>query len=138
MPWVGISTAFTAFIAGVVINGITFKFKWQIAVKIMITCVLSFLICSIAINSTGFYFYNYKIGFSTAVIDYVNEVFGTGVGYIGYVAYRMIFKGQIFNCLFNYALCAVLIPLVLNVKMLRGFSPDKQTDKVRKTNYDKP
>lgn len=120
MPWVGLSTAMTAFIAGMIINGVKFKFKGQTAVKIIITCLLSLLICTIAINSTGFYFYNYKMGFSTAVIDYVKKVFGTDVGYIGYVAYRMIFKGQILNCLFNYAVVGITVPLVLNVKVFKG------------------
>lgn len=120
MPWVGLSTAMTAFIAGMIINGVNFKFKGQTAVKIIITCLLSLLICTIAINSTGFYFYNYKMGFSTAVIDYVKKVFGTDVGYIGYVAYRMIFKGQILNCLFNYAVVGITVPLVLNVKVFKG------------------
>lgn len=120
MPWVGLSTAMTAFIAGMIINGVKFKFKGQTAVKIIITCLLSLLICTIAINSTGFYFYNYKMGFSTAVIDYVKKVFGTDVGYIGYVAYRMIFKGQILNCLFNYVVVGITVPLVLNVKVFKG------------------
>ena len=120
MPWVGLSTAMTAFIAGMIINGVKFKFKGQTAVKIVITCLLSLFICTIAINSTGFYFYNYHMGFSTAVIDYVKEVFGTEVGYLGYVAYRMIFKGQILNCLFNYVVVGVLVPLILNVKVFKG------------------
>lgn len=119
MPWVGLSTAVTAFIAGA-INGLKFNFKGRIAVKIIITCLLSLFVCTIAINSTGFYFYNYKMGFSKAVVDYVKKVFGTEVGYLGYVAYRMIFKGQILNCLFNYAIIGIAVPLVLNVKVFKG------------------
>lgn len=120
MPWVGLSTAIIAFISGVVINGINFKFRGNILVKILIVSILTFLVCSIGINSTGFYFYNLKMGFSTAVIDYVNETFGSGVGYSGYIAYRMIFKGQIFNSLVNYALLFIVLPLILKNKFLRG------------------
>lgn len=119
MPWVGISTAMTAFISGIVIYALKFNFKGQLALKIVIICVSSLLLCTVAINSTGFYFYNYKMGFNTKVIDYVKNTFGGGVGYFGYLAYRMIFKGQIFNCLFNYALVGVLVPLVLNIKFIK-------------------
>lgn len=126
MPWVGMSTAVTAFIAGIIINGVNFKFKGNLAVKIVLVCLLSLFVCTIGINSTGFYFYNYKLGFSTAVIDYVKRVFGTNVGYFGYVAYRMIFKGQILNCLFNYALLGALVPLVLKVQLIKKKDDKKE------------
>ena len=120
MPWVGLSTAVTAFIAGVIINGIDFKFKGGVVLKILMVSVASLLICTILINSAGFYFYNYYMGFSTAVIDYVKNLFGTDVTYIGYVFYRLIFKGQIFNCLFNYGLIFAIVPIVLKLKILNG------------------
>ena len=125
MPWVGLSTAVTAFIAGVIVNGFKWKFKGQTALKVILVCLLSLFICTIAINSTGFYFYNYHLGFTEKVINYVKDTFGTNVGYLGYLAYRMIFKGQIFNCLFNYALIGIVVPLVLNVKMFQGKKPEE-------------
>lgn len=118
MPWVGLSTALISFIAGIVVNGIKFNFKGNIFVKLALVSVITFLICSIGINSTGFYFYNLKLGFSDAVMNYVDSTFGTGVGYFGYVAYRMIFKGQMINSVVNYALLFVIVPLIINNKKL--------------------
>ncbi len=116
MFWVGLSTAMCAFIAGVIFYGLKFKFKGGIFVKLALISVISFFICTVGINSTGFYYYNLKMGFSQAVIDYVSQKFGGEVGYFGYVAYRLIFKGQIFNSIFNYALAFIVIPLLMQIK----------------------
>ncbi len=116
MFWVGLSTAVCAFIAGVIFYGLKFNFKGGIYLKIAIISLLSFAVCTVGINSTGFYFYNLGMGFSKPVIDYVSQKFGSGVGYFGYLAYRLIFKGQIYNSIFNYALTFVCIPLILRIK----------------------
>lgn len=120
MPWVGLSTATFALISGVVINGIDWKFKGQLYLKIFIVCLLTFLICTIGINSSGFYIFNKKSGFSTAVIDYVEKTFGGSVSFFGYCCYRLIFKGQIFNSIFNYALAFIFIPILLRVKFFKN------------------
>ena len=119
MPWVGISTGMFAFIAGVIFNGFPSKTKWGIWVKLTIVSLLTFFICTIAINSTGFYFYNKEIGFSTAVVDYIAQRFGGEVAFIGYVLYRLIFKGQIWNSLLNYLLFFLVIPMLKRVKPLK-------------------
>ena len=82
MPWVGLSTGMLAFLGGLIMN-IRLNFKGAVYVKLAAICVLSFLVCTVGINSTGFYFYNRAMGFSTAVVDYVSERFGTGVSYFG-------------------------------------------------------
>ncbi len=126
MAWVGLSTAVTAFISGGIFYGIKFNYKGWLYVKIAVISVLSFFVCTVGINSTGFYLYNYYMGFSQAVIDYVAQKFGTGVGYFGYLVYRLIFKGQIYNSLLNYALCFALVPLIKKIKIFSvNFAEEK-------------
>ena len=127
MPWVGLSMGFVAFLAGLIINGFDFKFKGQLYLKIALSCLLTFIICTIFINSTGFYYYNLKMGFSTAVIEYVASKFGGAVTYWGYVAYRMIFKGQIYNSIFNYALCFAFVPVIRKLKFFNPKKLEKET-----------
>lgn len=128
MPWVGLSMGMVAFFAGLIVNGFDFKFKGQLYLKVALVSVITFVVCSILINSTGFYYYNLKMGFSTAVIEYVASKFGSGVTYWGYVAYRMIFKGQIYNSILNYALCFIFVPVI---KKIKYFNPQvvQNTDK---------
>lgn len=118
MPWIGLSTGMFAFLAGAIFNGFPTTNKWIIRLKLFLICFLSFFICTIAINSTGFYFYNRAMGFSTAVLDYVAERFGGEVSFLGYLFYRLIFKGQIWNSLFNYALLFIAVPALSKVKPL--------------------
>lgn len=116
MFWIGLSTGMFAFISGIVFNYIKIQGKFGLLIKLLIITISTFLICTIGINSTGFYIYNKGMGFSTAVLDYVSKAFGSeSVSFFGYVVYRLIFKGQIFNSIFNYALMFILIPVV-NIK----------------------
>lgn len=118
MPWVGLSTAMFALISGVCVEFLPFHFKGGLALRMALACVLSFLVCTIAINSTGFYYYNLAMGFSTAVEEYATKHFGSGVSYWIYVAYRLFFKGQIWNSLVNYALFFILLPVFTRIKQL--------------------
>lgn len=130
MPWVGLSTGMLAFIAGVIINGVNIKGKGGIYIKLALVCVISFFVCTIGINSTGFYFYNQAMGFSKAVLDYVADKFGGNVSYFAYVAYRLIFKLQIVNCIVNYAVFIAVYPLIMKIKFFHhSDSPtDTETD----------
>ena len=116
MPWVGLSTGMIAFISGFIVNGFDLKVKGQIYIKLTLVFLLSFIVCTVGINSTGFYLYNKKMGFSEAVMNYVATRFGRGTDFIAYLAYRLFFKGQIYNNIFNYAVGFVFIPLVLKSK----------------------
>ena len=58
------------------------------------------------------------MGFSTAVLNYVNEFFGKNVSFIAYVCYRLIFKGQIFNSIFNFALLFIALPALKKAKLI--------------------
>lgn len=118
MPWVGLSTAMLALIAGLIFNLVRFKFKGAVYIKLLLVCLCSFFVCTIAINSTGFYLYNKHLGFSQKVIEFVDAKFGTGVTYWGYVLYRLL-GGQIWNCLVNYALLFALIPMLNAIKPLK-------------------
>ena len=118
MPWVGLSTGVIALLSGLIFNGIHFKFRGSVYVKLFFVCLISFFVCTAGINSTGFYLYNKTMGFSTKVIEFVDKKFGTGVTYWGYVIYRL-FGGQIWNCLLNYALLFAVVPLLNSIKPLR-------------------
>lgn len=119
MPWVALSVSTMAFLAGMIMNCLRFKFRGGLYVKLAIICVLTFFLCTIGINSTGFYFYNKGMGFSTAVIDYVSSRFGNGVTFFGYCCYRMLFKLQILNSIFNYALLFIAVPIITSIKPLK-------------------
>lgn len=121
MPWVGISTAMLSFIAGIVYSFRKNPEKPALYLRFLIICALSFFICTIAINSTGFYFYNKTMGFSTAVLNYVSERFGGKVSYFSYVCYRLIFKMQIFNNIVNYCLLFAFLPAFKRVPLLKDF-----------------
>ncbi len=119
MPWVGLSTGMIAFIAGIIINGVNIKTKGGIYIKLVLVCLISFFVCTIGINSTGFYFYNKAMGFSAAVMDYVAEHFGGNISFFAYVCYRLIFKLQIVNCIANYAVLIAIYPLILKINFLK-------------------
>lgn len=115
MPWVALSTGTFALISGFLFS----KNLNKLVLKIVLLISLSFIICTVLINSTGFYFYNKYMGFSTAVLNYVSNLFGSEkVGYIGYLLYRLIFKLQIVNSVFNYVLFILSIPILKRLKVL--------------------
>ncbi len=116
MFWVGLSTSVCAFIAGLIFYGLKFNFKGGVCVKLSLISLLSFFVCTVGINSTGFYFYNLGMGFSKPVIDYVSQKLGGEVTFIGYVLYRLIFKGQIYNSIVNYALAFLTLPFISRIK----------------------
>ena len=129
MPWVGLSTGMIAFIAGIIINGVNIKAKGGIYIKLILVCVISFFVCTIGINSTGFYFYNKVMGFNAAVMDYVAEHFGGNVSFFAYVCYRLIFKLQIVNCIANYAVLIAIYPLIMKINFFKtGSSGNSDKD----------
>lgn len=102
MPWIGLSMGMVALIAGFIMNGIDFKFKGSVYVKIAIVCIVTFLVCTIAINTTAFW------------IMYNNKK----VPYLAYLVTRLFVQGQIWNSLFNYVLLFLLYPLIVKIKNL--------------------
>ena len=117
MPWVGLSVALMALISGVVFK-IGKNTNLSLILKCGIVTLLTFLLCTVLINSLGFYYYNKAMGFSTAVLEYVSKTFGKEVKFPFYLAYRLIFKGQILNSIFNYLLFYLFIPIAKKLKLI--------------------
>ncbi len=99
-PWIGISMGLVAMISGLTINGIEIKSKFGVYLKIAIVCVWTFLLCTVAINTTMFWVvYNTK-----------------KVPFTAYLFTRLFVQGQIWNSLLNYALLFILYPVILRLK----------------------
>lgn len=99
LPWIGISLGLTAVIAGLVINGLPEGGKGFLFVKIGLVCILTFSICTVAINTTAFWILYSKVDYGTYLIS------------------RLFVQGQIWNSLFNYALLFVIVPIVKKLKL---------------------
>ncbi|MBQ9729242.1 MAG: ECF transporter S component [Clostridia bacterium] len=128
MFWVGLSTATVALIAGWTFTFFRPKIKGLVFVQSAIVCVLSFIVCTVAISSTGFYFYNRVMGFSTAVMDYVALKFGGEVTYFAYVVYRLFFKLQILVNVLNSVLIFLALPL-LKTRLKAVFDDEEEKTK---------
>lgn len=100
MPWIGLSMGMVALISGLVMNCFDFKSKLAMYIKILLVCILTLLVCTIAINTTAFWIvYNTK-----------------KVPYFAYITTRLFVQGQIWNSVFNYVLLFVLYPLIIKTK----------------------
>ncbi len=100
MPWIGISMGVVSLISGLIINGLSFEFKGGIYLKIALVCVSTFLICTVAINTTAFWILYAKVPYFTYLIS------------------RLFVQGQIWNSLVNYALLFIIIPIIIRIKAL--------------------
>ena len=101
MPWVGVSTGLMAFIAGFIVSGVPTKQKWMLWIKLALTCILIFAICTIGINTTAFWLLYSK------------------VSYLKYFTGRMFVQGQIWNNVFNYVLLFIVTPILPRIKPLK-------------------
>ena len=102
MPWIGLSMGVVALISGLVMNCFNFRFKASVFIKLAIVCILTFLVCTVAINTTAFWLiYNTR-----------------KVPYMVYLSTRLFVQGQIWNSLFNYVLLFVAYPVILRIKSL--------------------
>ncbi len=101
MPWIGLAMGMVSFIAGVVVEFIKSEKPWFIFVKLAIISVLTFLICTVAINTTAFWILYGKVPF------------------FKYLFTRLFVQGQIFNSLVNYALLFIAVPVLSKIKPLK-------------------
>lgn len=101
LPWIGISMGLTATLFGLIVSGIPSKKSWFLYVKLGLACVLSFAVCTVAINTTAFWLLYSKVGYGTYLIS------------------RLFVQGQIWNSLFNYALIFLVVPTLGGVKALK-------------------
>ncbi len=100
MPWIGISMGLTALISGLVMNLVNIKNKFAIFIKIFIIAILTFLLCTVAINTTAFWIiYNTK-----------------KVPFFAYLFTRLFVQGQIWNSIFNYVLLFAFYPTIIRIK----------------------
>ena len=104
-PWVGIAMGLSAFLGGLIFGVLPLPFKGiaSLFVKSALVAVATFLICSIAINTTAYYFL-----YSGGKVDYW-----------AYCVSRYIVKGQLWVSLVNYALLFIVLPVLVKIKPLK-------------------
>ena len=101
MPWIGLSMGLVAMISGFIMNGITLKFRGGVFIKIAIVSLLTFALCTVAINTTAFWIiYNTK-----------------KVPFFAYLGTRLFVQGQIWNSIVNYALLFATYPVILRLQL---------------------
>jgi ECF transporter S component (folate family) len=111
MPWIGIAMGMVALVSGLVMTAFNGKKNWFLYVKLLIVCLLTFLISTVLINTTAFWvLYNTK-----------------EVPYFAYLFTRLFVQGQIFNSLFNYALLFITYPTFLKVKSVIAKNKQKRS-----------
>ena len=102
MPWIGLAMGMVALISGLIMNLIDFKVKFAVFIKLLLVGILTFLICTVAINTTAIW-----IMYNTRKVPF-----------FAYLVTRLFVQGQIWNSIFNYALLFVAYPLILKIKSL--------------------
>ncbi len=99
-PWVGVSMGCIALISGLLLGGGNRGKKWLFYVKVSVVCISTFLLCTVAINTTAFWLLYSKVDYFT------------------YLVARLFVQGQIWNSLVNYALLFLVLPALARVKPL--------------------
>ncbi len=102
LPWIGISMGMVAFLSGVILTVIKGNGKpWFLYVKLALVCLSTFLLCTVAINTTAFWLLYSKVNYKT------------------YLVARLFAQGQIWNSLVNYILLFIAVPVLNGVKPLK-------------------
>ncbi len=98
-PWIGVSLAVVAFIAGLVLNNTNIKRKFDLYVKLAIVTITTLFVCTIGITTTAMWllWYNYMT-------------------YPEFFVYRFFVLGQIYNSLFNYVALFIAFPTLIKLK----------------------
>ena len=100
MPWIGLSMGFVALISGIVV-GFESRKSWFLYVKLGFVSVATFLLCTVAMNTTAFWLLYSKVDYWT------------------YLTTRLFIQGQIWNSLVNYALLFIAVPALNRIKPLK-------------------
>ena len=98
-PWIGIAMGLVAVIFSLCLR---LPFAGKLPVKLGLASLLTFLACTVGINTTSFYL-----------------LYGKGVGYFTYLVARLFVQGQIWNSVVNYAMIFFLLPILAVVKPLK-------------------
>ena len=101
LPWIGISLGTIAFLSGIIVGGLKARQSWFLYVKLALVCVLTFLLCTVAINTTAFWLLYSKVDYWT------------------YLVSRLFIQGQIWNSLVNYVLLFIAVPVLNRIKPLK-------------------
>ncbi len=101
MPWIGISMGLTAFIAGIFVGVLKGRGRAFLYVKLGIVSLVTFLLCTVAINTTAFWLLYAKVDYWT------------------YLVARLFVQGQIWNSLFNDLLLFIALPILNRIKPLK-------------------
>lgn len=101
LPWIGVSMGVTAMLSGLIVGGIDGRKSWFLYVKLALVTLLTFVVCTVGINTTAFWLLYSKVDYFT------------------YFVSRIFVQGQIWNSLFNAALLFVVVPVLKNVKPLQ-------------------
>jgi ECF transporter S component (folate family) len=99
MPWIGLSMGVTAFLSGVLTGVWQPNCKGSLFLRLTAVCISSFLLCTVAINTTAFWI-----------------LYAKGVPYGTYLVSRLFVQGQIWNSIFNYGLLFIAVPALTKVK----------------------
>lgn len=116
--WVALSCAMMAVIAGLIML-LPLRFKGSIYVKIALIAVITLIVCSVGINSTGMYCIGLKIYMDKGVQAAIEERFGGKNTYFIYLLIRFFILGQIWNSIVNYALLFAIVPALKAIKPLK-------------------
>ncbi len=101
MPWIGLSMGCVALISGLIVNGWKTKRRGGLYVKLTLVSVFTFLLCTVAINTTAFWLLYSKVSYGAYLIS------------------RLFVQGQIWNSLFNYVLLFIAVPVLQKIKILQ-------------------
>lgn len=116
--WVALSLMLMSVIAGLSMR-LPMRFKGSLFVKLAIVTALTFLLCTVFINSLGMYYIGNTIFVSQKLIDAINSRFDGVWTFWNYVFVRLFLLGQIYNSILNYVLAFLAIPLLNAVKPLK-------------------
>ena len=103
-PWLGFATAVMALIGGLMFNGIKSKGKYGWVVKLSLICLVTFVISTVAINTTALYLLWYSKSFASWWDFFIT---------------RMFLDAQILNNILNYALLFIVLPALAKVKTFK-------------------
>ena len=104
MPWIGLSTGTVALISGIVFHLFTSNKTWVLYVKIAIISILSFLICTVGINTVSLW------------------ALYSQTDYFTYLTTRLFVLGGIYNSIVNYFLLFVIIPAIKRVSFFKNLN----------------
>ena len=119
MFWIGLASATMSLISGLIMNGFKTKTTFGLMLKLVCICLVSLVVSSIGINTTGLYLYQYYAGFWKGPIEYFTQNYGGQATFLAYLLYRMIIELQLVYNVINYIVFITVVPLLNSIKALK-------------------